>query len=145
MSNASEAVTEEIDQFVEDLLDAWNTHDIERIKMFYAPEYEGVDVSQAEPQRGLQGISQAVERYLQAFPDLHFVGEDIIVQGNRAVLVWIAYGTHEGKLMHIPPTGRKIMVRGVSLLTVENGKTTRGLYIWDVAGLLRTIGLLPEL
>jgi hypothetical protein len=47
--------------------------------------------------------------------------------------------------MHIPPTGRKIAVRGISVLTIENGKITRGLYVWDAAGLLRTIGLLPEL
>jgi hypothetical protein len=47
--------------------------------------------------------------------------------------------------MHIPPTGRKIAVRGISVLTIENGKITRGLYVWDAAGLLRTTGLLPEL
>jgi hypothetical protein len=47
--------------------------------------------------------------------------------------------------MRIPPTGCDIAVRGISVLTVENGKVTRGLYIWDVAGLLRSIGLLPEL
>ena len=141
----SPALTEEVGQFVRDLLDAWNTQDIERIKAFYTPEYEGVDVGQAEPQQGQRGISRSVERYLQAFPDLRFVEEEIVVQGNRAVLVWTAHGTHGGKLMRIPPTGRKIEVRGTSVLTVEDGKVTRGLYVWDVAGLLRAIGLLPEL
>jgi hypothetical protein len=47
--------------------------------------------------------------------------------------------------MRIPPTGRSIAVRGTSVLTVESGKIIRGLYVWDVAGLLRSIGLLPEL
>ncbi len=134
-----------VSQLVRDLLEAWNAHDIERIKTFYAPEYEGVDVGQAGPQRGPQGVSRNVERYLQAFPDLRFVEEDIVVQGNRAVLVWTASGTHGGRLMNIPPTGRKIAVHGASLLTIEDGKVSRGLYIWDVAGLLRAIGLLPEL
>jgi steroid delta-isomerase-like uncharacterized protein len=132
-------------QLVRGLLEAWNDHDIERIKTFYAPEYEGVDVSQAEPQYGPQGMSETVERYLRAFPDLRFVEEETVVQDNRAVLVWRAQGTHEGKLMRIPPTGRKLEVRGTSVLTAEDGKVTRGLYIWDVAGLLRAIGLLPEL
>lgn len=132
-------------QFVEDLLDAWNAHDVERIKAFYAPEYEGVDVGQAAPQHGPQGICQSVLSYLQAFPDLRFLEEETIVQDNHVVLVWTARGTHEGKLMRIPPTGREIAVRGVSLLTVKNGRIVRGLYIWDVAGLLRAIGLLPEL
>ena len=136
---------EEIARFVRDLVEAWNAHDIERITTFYAPEYEGVDVGQAEPQHGAQSVSQNVERYLRAFPDLRFVEEDIVVQDNRAVLVWRAYGTHKGKIMNIPPTGRNVAVRGTSVLGVENTKVARGLYIWDVAGLLRSIGLLPEL
>ncbi len=134
-----------IGQLVEDLLDAWNAHDTGRITTFYAPEYEGVDVGEAEPQRGPQAISRSVDRYLRAFPDLRFVEEDVVVQGDRAVVVWTAHGTHGGRLMHIPPTGRKIAVRGISVLTIENGKITRGLYVWDAAGLLRAFGLLPEL
>jgi hypothetical protein len=47
--------------------------------------------------------------------------------------------------MHIPPTGRFATVRGVSILTFMDGKIYRGQYMWDVAGLLRAIGLLPEL
>jgi steroid delta-isomerase-like uncharacterized protein len=132
-------------QFVGDLLDAWNAHNVERIKTFYAPEYEGVDVGQAEPQLGPQGIYQTARRLLQAFPDLRFVEEETVVQEDRAALIWTAHGTHKGKLMRIPPTEREVVVRGTSLLTVENGKIVRGLYIWDVAGLLRSIGLLPEL
>ncbi len=140
-----EASEEETTRLVRELLEAWNAHDIERIKTFYAPEYEGVDVGQAERQRGPQSVPRNVERYLRAFPDLHFVEEDIVAQDGRAVLVWKAYGTHEGRLMNIPPTGRNVAVRGTSVLTVEDGKIVRGLYIWDVAGLLRGIGLLPEL
>jgi hypothetical protein len=47
--------------------------------------------------------------------------------------------------MNIPPTGRPINARGVSMLTVESGKVWRANYIWDVAGMLREIGLLPDL
>jgi len=47
--------------------------------------------------------------------------------------------------MNIPPTGRAVAVRGTSVLTVEDGKIKRAFRIWDVAGLLRSIGLLPEL
>jgi len=134
-----------IRQLVEDLLDAWNAHDTRRIESFYAEKYEGVDVGQAEPQRGQQGVSESMDRYFQAFPDLRFVVEDVVVEGDRAVLVWMAHGTHGGKLMSIPPTRHRVSVRGVSVLTIEHGKITRGLYVWDAAGLLRSIGLLPEL
>ena len=47
--------------------------------------------------------------------------------------------------MRIPPTGREVAVRGVSILTIADGKVTHGETIWDTAGLLRALGLLPEL
>jgi steroid delta-isomerase-like uncharacterized protein len=95
--------------------------------------------------RGPQGMHQTLARYWRAFPDLRFTVEETVVQGNRIAQIWTARGTHWGPLMNIPPTGRRIEVRGVSLLTIEGGKVRQGLYIWDVAGLLRAIGLLPEL
>ncbi|NWG19150.1 MAG: ester cyclase [Chloroflexi bacterium] len=63
----------------------------------------------------------------------------------RVVQVWRAHATHRGPLLNIPASGRSIQVRGASLLTFRDGQLWRALYIWDVAGLLRAIGLLPEL
>jgi steroid delta-isomerase-like uncharacterized protein len=128
-----------------ELTKAWNTHDLDRVAEFYAADFEGVDVAQAHPQHGPDGIRQSLSGYIQAFPDLYFVTESIITGQGQAVLVWKAHGTHLGRLMNIPPTGRSIEVHGVSILTVIDQKIKKALYIWDVAGLLRNIGLLPEL
>lgn len=131
-------------QLVTELLEAWNAHDIERTMALYTLDFEGIDVARAHPQRGPTQVGQHLMRYIEAFPDLHFTGETII-QRNRVALIWVARGTHQGTLLRIPATGRRIEVRGVSVLTIRDGKISRGLYIWDVAGLLRAIGLLPEL
>lgn len=129
---------------VAELLAAWNSHDVKRVAAFYSTDYVGEDVGQAQPQHGPQERSRVLISYIRAFPDLHFTGETI-VEGNRAALAWTMTGTHRGTLMHIPPTGRRICVRGVSLLTIADGRVTHGSNIWDTAGLLRTLGLLPEL
>ncbi len=71
--------------------------------------------------------------------------EDAVIQGDRVALAWSARGTHRGSMMNIPPTGRTASIRGVSMLTFADGKIKRALNIWDVAGFLRSIGLLPEL
>ncbi|MBI4234431.1 MAG: ester cyclase [Chloroflexi bacterium] len=133
------------EQIVRELLEAWNAHDVERVAALHAPEYEGVDVGEAEPHRGPDGIRQATGRYLDAFPDLHFTVSETLAQGNRVALVWSAQGTHQGKLMNIPATGRVVTLRGVTLLTIAGGKITRSFFLWDVAGFLRAIRLLPEL
>jgi len=132
------------ERLVADLLDAWNSHDIAHVAKFYAPDYLGEDVGQAKLQHGPEERCQVLASYVRAFPDLHFAGETII-QDQRVALSWRMTGTHHGPLMRIPPTGRGVNVRGVSLLTIKGGKVTHGLNIWDTAGLLRALGLLPEL
>ena len=131
--------------FINELLAAWNGHDIEAMTALYAPDYEGTNVGQASRQRGPEDAGRAMARYLRAFPDLQITPEAVIVQGDRLALVWIAQGTHRGRFMNIPPTGRSVEVSGVSVFTVECGKIRSAQVIWDVAGLLRTIRLLPEL
>ena len=59
--------------------------------------------------------------------------------------MWRMHGTHRGRLMNIPASNRPIEIRGMSLLMVEDKKMARETSIWDVAGFLRSIGLLPEL
>ncbi len=83
--------------------------------------------------------------YWNAFPDLQFAITDTIVQDSRVAVVWVAEGTHQGTIMNIPPTGHKVEVRGVSVIDVKDGLVVRGQYIWDLAGMLRHMGLLPEL
>jgi steroid delta-isomerase-like uncharacterized protein len=138
-------VSEAMTQFVTQLLEAWNAHDVDRLAAFYATDYQGEDVAQSRPQLGPEGIRHAMARYLRAFPDLHFTQEATIAQGDQVALFWKMRGTHRGKLMNIPPTGRPIQVRGASLFTLAGGKIRYATIIWDVAGLLRAIGLLPEL
>ncbi len=138
-------MSEKITRLVTDLLDTWNAHDIDRLATFYAPEYEGVDVAYATPRRGPEEVCQTMILYLQAFPDLRFTIEELIVQDNRVALAYMVRGTHQGKLMNIPPTGREVVVRGTTFFTVKDSQITHGLHVWDVAGVLRSMGLLPEL
>jgi len=134
-----------ITQLVTELLEAWNAHDLDRVAAFYAETYEGTDVGEASPLRGREAVRRMVARYLRAFPDLEFDEEDMIVQGQRVALMWKVRGTHRGPLMNIPATNRATEIRGMSLLTIEDGRIVRQTSIWDVAGFLRSIGLLPEL
>lgn len=124
---------------------AWNSHDMEQVLGFYSLQYIGEDVGQAFLLRGHEGIRAMLESYWKAFPDLEFTVTDTVVHDSRAVIVWMAEGTHQGTILNIPPTGHRVAVRGVSIIDVEDGLVVRGQYIWDLAGMLRHMRLLPEL
>ena len=86
-----------------------------------------------------------MSRYIHAFPDLQITCEDIVAQDERVAFTWTARGTHNGPLMNIPPTGFAIEVRGSSFLTMRDNLIYESRHIWDMAGLLRGIRLLPDL
>ncbi len=138
-------MTPDLATYAETINEAWNSHDIEKVIRFYSADYIGEDVGQASPLRGQAGMRTMLERHWKAFPDLRFKIISTLVEGNRVAIVWIGEGTHQGTIMHIPPTGHLVEVRGVSIIEVVDGLVVRGQYIWDLAGMLRHMGLLPEL
>ncbi|HEX6033850.1 MAG TPA: ester cyclase [Anaerolineales bacterium] len=131
--------------FADVITHAWNSHDIEKVLAFYSSHYIAEDVGQAFLLRGHEGVRAMLDNYWQAFPDLEFTVTDTVTQDSRMTIVWMAEGTHQGTIMNIPPTGHRVAVRGVSILDVEDGLIIRGQSIWDLAGMLRHMGLLPEL
>jgi steroid delta-isomerase-like uncharacterized protein len=126
-------------------VEAVNRHDVDQLVQLYSAGYSGVDVGQAREVKGRSSLHETVSLYLEAFPDLELQEEDIVSEGNRVVLRWIARGTQQGTIMNIPPSGRRVEVRGVSTMTIENGEVIATETVWDVAGMLRSLGLLPEL
>jgi len=138
-------MTSDLTTYAEMINEAWNSHDIEKVINFYSPEYIADDVGQVSLLRGHEGLRTMLEQQWKAFPDLRFEVKETVVQDSRVASVWVGEGTHQGSIMNIPPTGRKVEVRGVSIIDVENGLVIRGQYIWDLAGMLRRMGLLPEL
>lgn len=145
MMSISTTEKEETGKIIRDFVRALNSHDIEHLLTLTSQEYEGVDVNRNLPQHGHGEAKMAFEQYLAAFPDLCFTEYDVVVEENRAVLMWRGRGTHLGTIMHIPPTGRVVEVLGTSTFYFENGKIRKAVHVWDVASMLRDLGLLPEL
>lgn len=127
------------------LLEAFNDHDASRIAGLHALAYEGLDVSRAQLCQGRAAVQQAYEEWFQAFPDIQLAVTEVMTQPDRVAASWIGTGTHQGSFLHVPPTGRPITVCGISILTFEQEAILQGLHLWDMAGLLRALKLLPEL
>jgi steroid delta-isomerase-like uncharacterized protein len=138
-------MTTDLATFADVITQAWNSHDMEKVLRFYSSHYVGEDVGQAFLLRGHEGVRAMLENYWQAFPDLEFTVTDTVIQDSRIAIVWMAEGTHQGTIMNIPQTSHRVKVSGVSIIDVEDGLVVRGQYIWDLAGMLRHMGLLPEL
>jgi len=122
-----------------------NSHSTAEVPALYAADYSGVDVTDRSRVQGHAEVVKQLERLWLAFPDLCFESAPPIMQKNRVALYWIARGTHRGTVLNIPPTGRQIAINGVTLLRIKHNQISHALFLWDMAALLRDLGLLPEL
>jgi len=128
-----------------DLVACWNAHDAQGVAAFYHPDFVGSDVNQKKPVHGPLGIRRAMEYQLCAFPDLTIEADEPIIDGNRVAFAWTLRGTHRGRIMNIPATGRCVEYTGVSIAVFRGDKIIESQRIWDVAGMLRALGCLPDL
>jgi steroid delta-isomerase-like uncharacterized protein len=135
----------EMSEFLNGFINAWNAHDVRGVVAHYALDYEEIDVARAQPQVGPENVRRTFLYYLRAFPDFQMTLDAAIVDDDRVALYWTWTGSHRGTFMNIPATGHRVTVRGSSLVTLKDGKIQRATRIWDLAGLLRDLKLLPEL
>ena len=138
-------MSEQTKEVVRRVLAAWNSHDPAHVATHYTEDCLGLDVAIARPQIGREGVQSMFAAYYHAFPDLEIIPDDMIVDGDHVAIFWTARATHLGPILKIPPSGRAVTARGVNRLVLQDGLVCETLTIWDVAGMLRDMGLLPDL
>jgi steroid delta-isomerase-like uncharacterized protein len=129
----------------ERVIDGWNSRQPEIILSMYSPDYELEDITAGRIRHGWEGLHQWIKSVFSAFPNLSYSLLDYVEKDDQLVLHWVAKGHHHGPLMKIPATGKAVEMNGMSILTLKDGKFIKGKVIWDMAGLLRQIGLLPQI
>ena len=120
---------------------SWRRHDAAALAADHAEE--GVVVS---PTGGVLEGRHEIERiyrlWLTAFPDLSFTIEDLLVDGDRAVVLCRVTGTHTGEFFGTAPTGRRIEVAGAFIYRLADGFIVHERRVLDFTGLLVQVGVL---
>jgi len=112
--------------------------DLDALKEILSPDYVhhpqlGTDESLDDALRGLQ------ERTTM-FPDQAVTVEDMFVKGNKIAWRGIFSGTYSGDIEGLPATGKKVKMRGFSILRVENGKIAEAWGGRDLLSLYQQLG-----
>lgn len=119
----------------------WDRRDAHALAKDHAPA--GVVVS---PTGGVLEGRVEIERiyrvWFVAFPDMHFMTEDLLVDGDRAALLCRIHGSHAGEFFGMSPTGRRIEVAAAFIYRLEDGLIAHERRILDFTGLLVQVGVL---
>jgi predicted ester cyclase len=121
---------------------ATNILEVEVFDKFVAPDFVDHDpIPGQEP--GLEGLKKAYHTFLEPFPDVLFVFEDIIAEDDLVFGRGVISGTHQGEFFGIPATGKRIHWTGTRLFRLQDGKVTEGWINLDFLGLLQQMGAVP--
>src|ERR1700733_4123561 len=122
--------------------EAVNTGKFELIDEVVAPEC--VDHDPAEGQvPGPDGYRFFFSGMRTAFPDLNVAAEAVVQDGDSLAFAYTLTGTHTGPLGKIPPTGKKVKIRGVQISKFKDGKMVERWGSSDEFTLLKQIGVIP--
>lgn len=94
--------------------------------------------------KGRDLMKEAVVEFHKAFPDLRIDIEDAFAIEGKVVLRYSARGTQTGPYGQIPPTGKAVTVRGITILEIVNGKIRTEWTEYDRLGVLRQLGIVPS-
>lgn len=82
--------------------------------------------------------------FYTAFDGLRHTIEDVFATHDRVAVRFVLTGTHTGSFFGIPPSGQAVTIPANVLLHVADGRVTTLKGVFDEAGLLRQIGVLPR-
>ena len=127
---------------VQRFYDAYNNKDAAILNEVIADDY--VDYGHEPPGRGLQGAKSDHQDIARALADARFDIDEMFGADDRVVVRWNLRATHTGPFAGIPPTQKKIAVRGISLYRLRDGKITETRNLADLLALFTQLGTIEQ-
>jgi steroid delta-isomerase-like uncharacterized protein len=133
---------DDIKRIYQELADAVNRRDLDALDQIFDPELINHGADPDEP-RGAYHFKQVFQNFIAACPDLQVTIEDSITKDDKLVVRWTDTGTHTGApLLGVPATGKQIILTGIEILRIRDGKIVERWAENDMRYLMETLGLI---
>ncbi|HEY0890435.1 MAG TPA: ester cyclase [Nocardioides sp.] len=119
---------------------AWDRGDVAALDELMAESYQRH--GSAGPAQDLAGLKASVTATRSAFPDLVTTIDEIVLAGDSAAIRWHSAGTHEGTLLGVPATRRRVEVSGATFAHFEDDRIVEEHVTWDPRALLTALGVI---
>jgi predicted ester cyclase len=123
-------------RFIEEV---WNKGDLDVADEVFHPEASSPSAPGLPP--GGAGVKVIAGMFRNAFPDYHMEITHIVAEADRVAARFWQSGTHEGELMGIAPTGKKVAWSEIGILRIADGKVVESWYDVDMMGLMSQLGV----
>jgi steroid delta-isomerase-like uncharacterized protein len=98
---------------------------------------------------GRSAIRERLARDLTACPDATYTVGSFVEQGGSFADEWTFAGTNTGPFLlpdgtQLPPTGKRLEIRGMELVEVRDGKIVIDNLYYDAMAVLVQMGVIPQ-
>jgi len=94
-------------------------------------------------QQGREGLIEVIGQMRAAFPDMHWVLEEMIAESDKVASRFTWTGTHRGPFLGIPATGRSVTVKGVVIDRLVEGRMADSRILMDTLSMMQQLGVIP--
>jgi steroid delta-isomerase-like uncharacterized protein len=120
--------------------EAFNGRDLSLLEDLIADDYVNHAALPGTPP-GPAGQAAVMQRLWAAFPDARFDITHIAVDRDVVICIGTMSGTHDGELLGVPPSGRRVKWRMCHLLKFDtDGRAVEHRAIRDDLGLMQQMG-----
>jgi steroid delta-isomerase-like uncharacterized protein len=141
-------LTTDIERMLDEWAIAWSSsanNDPERVLALFTDDGMYEDVTTGVVVRGKEELRRYLIGAFATIPDFTFGVLRRFASGPWAAIEWTMSGTNRGDWAGMPATDRRFaLVRGTSILELEDGKIRRQSDYWDAATVMKQVGLLPR-
>ena len=119
----------------------WNERRLEFIDQVIAETHALGDPTVSGRGVGPSAYRRQVERFFTGLPDLKFIVDETISEGDKLVVYWTITGTHRGEFLGVPATNKRVTFTGITINQIAAGKILESTVIWDGLGLMKQFGI----
>jgi steroid delta-isomerase-like uncharacterized protein len=121
--------------------DRINDHDVAPLKQFWTADT--VEHFPDRTCRGAEEIGAYFEDTFRGVPDLRMEIVSLAEQGGDVFVQWRLTGTHEGTLLGIEATGKRLEIEGIDHFVLRDGKVVSNFVKVDQLDYARQLGMMP--
>jgi steroid delta-isomerase-like uncharacterized protein len=118
---------------------AWNSHNPDKMLSLFTDDIVYEDVAFGEVSHGSAELRKFAASEFEGIRDLELKLDRANIHNGHGTIEWTFSGTDKD----VFKTGKKFSVRGVSVIDMRDGKISRNLDFYDVATIMRQVGVLP--
>lgn len=119
---------------------AWDRGEVDALEELLSQHYRRYS-GETDP-HDLAGFKASILTTRAAFPDLVTTIDDIVIEGDRAAIRWHSVGHHQGSLLGVPATKRRVEVSGATFARFDGDRIVEEFVTWDPRALLSALGII---